>query len=1345
MPFIIFEHRTVHFMSYEHDNKENVEKEPIAITGIGCRAPGGIVDTKMFWQILRDGIDTIIEIPDDRWEISTYYDPDPSAPGKMITRWGGFLEGIDLFDAGFFGISPREATWMDPQQRLMLEVAWEAFEDAGYSKRCLAGSRTGVFTGVSTQDYSYLDILNDPSLIDAYFATGSASSVIAGRVSYHLDLHGPSLSLDTACSSSLAAVHLACRNLRDGCCDIALAGGINLILVPRFTLAFSKFGMMAADGRCKTFDARADGYVRGEGCGLVVLKRLSDAQADGDSVYALIRGSAINQDGHGSGLTVPSPDAQRAVLLEALADAGLEAQQVTYIEAHGTGTPVGDPVEMEALKAVYGAPRKDGCRCLVGSVKTNIGHLEAASGILGLIKAVLCLQYEAIPQNLHFERLHPNISLFGSAFIIPTELTAWPASPEHRFAGVSSFGFSGTNTHIVIEEAPATDIPIQKEDDCLTESAYLLPLSAHSKAALTAVVANMQAYLTSGVEDSAYDICYTASIRRTHFHYRTSVAAESVEHLVKQLQVLMDDTSEAGLVSGRGCSVPRNGLVFVYTGQGSQWAGMGNQLYDLEPVFHTKIEECETILSRYTSWSLVSELRSDEGVSRLAETEILQPVLCALQIALTTLWQSWGITPAAVVGHSIGEVAAAHIAGIFDLESALYLAFHRGRLMQATAGLGTMAAVGLTEKETLSLLEAFDNQLSIAAVNSPTSVVVSGDKSAIDILGVHLAQEEIFFRKLDINYGFHSPLMDPFQHELKSIIKDVPRASPSLTIVSSVTGQVCSSNELDANYWGRQLRQPVQFADAIDTLIALGFRDFLEIGPHPALNRPIYDCLKKNNVSGEVFASLRRYKNERLSVLNTLGYLYRLGFAIDWEGVYAKRGRVVHLPVYPWQRDSYWIGDKQNNNSSFLIPRPHTISPHALKGLSFAPATYPDTSFWETSLSLETDPYLQDFEIDGTVVLPAAVFMIMALEAARQAMGENTVSLHEIQFRRPLVFSAGGRKRIQVAIQDLKTSSATFQILSINDQTQAREWIQHTTGTILARNQYPPSVPPILETIRSRCTDEYTRDRFYTNLKDYGLNYGPSYLCIDYIRRRDGEAIGCITGQKIKRTNILDHATLDACFQVLVAAIPGEFISRKRIYLPVALQRFVLYHHPEGSLWGHARITDAIQNDKNQMTFDLTLFDDSGGIVLEVSDGTLQQFENRQQTAVLPEHEKQENDILRRCNIFHNKVLALDPGMPRKQFIEKYLQDEIVQIMQLTSGRIDRKKPLDTLGFDSLMALELRNRIEMKLSIILPETLIWSRKTSLAKLTEYLAKQLNLPLEPEDRLSVQNRPDERAE
>ncbi|MFM8331204.1 MAG: type I polyketide synthase, partial [Candidatus Methylumidiphilus sp.] len=881
---------------------EQARREPLAIVGMACRLPGGADSPEAFWELLQAGRDAVGEVHPTRWDSGRYYDPDYNAPGKIVTREGGFLGDVRDSDPQFFGISPREAVSIDPQQHLLLEVCWEALEHAGRVPATLAGSKTGVFVGICNQDYSVLLMNRDPSEIDAYMATGMAHSVAAGRLSYTFGLQGPCLAVDTACSSSLLSVHLACQSLRNRECDMAIAGGVNLILCPETSINFSRNHMLSPDGRCKTFDARADGFGRGEGCGLVVLKRLSDVTPV-DRVLALIRGSATNQDGATSGMTVPNGPAQQAVIRAALDNAGLAPEQVGYIEAHGTGTALGDPIEIGALNAVFGPTRPPGQPLWVGSAKTNLGHMEGAAGIGRLMKAALMLRHGEIPPHLHFQTPSPHIPWDAIPIAVPTQAMAWPAGQEPRRAGVSSFGFSGTNVHIVLEEAPP---PPEAAAPATTAERplHLLTLSARSPAALAAQAARYAAWLSeSGA--SLPDICHSANTSRAVFEHRLVAVAADALAMRASLERHAAGEEDRNIVHAHVPEAEAPTMAWLFTGQGAQYAGMGAELYETQPVFRAAIDDCARVLDPLLVQPLATLLFA-EGQD-LDATALTQPALFAIEYALAQLWLSWGLRPDAVAGHSVGEYVAACLAGVFSLDDGLRLIAERGRLMGALPAGGAMLAVFAGREAVAQAIAALggDAVLDIAAVNGQSETVVSGAAAAVRALAAQLAEAGVKSRELAVSHAFHSALMEPMLADFKRAAQGAALSPPRLRLVSNLTGALATDEVADPAYWVRHVRQPVLFADGVAALRRQGVAAFLEIGPQPVLSRLV--SADAGNDAPLCLPSLRKNRPAWETLAESLGALHLAGFAIDWAGFdrpYPRRR--VALPTYPFQRKRHW-------------------------------------------------------------------------------------------------------------------------------------------------------------------------------------------------------------------------------------------------------------------------------------------------------------------------------------------------------------------------------------------------------------------------------------------------------
>lgn len=871
----------------------------IAVVGMACRFPGGADTPERFWDLLEQGRNAVSEVPAERWDIDAYFDNDPDAAGKMYTRHGGFVGGVDRFDPAFFGISPREAASMDPQHRLLLEVAWEALERAGQSPPALAGTRTGVFVGITNSDYMQVVGAAGAQYADAYLMTGNSLNFASGRLAYVLGLQGPCVALDTACSSSLSAVHLAVRSLRAGECEVALAGGVNLMLRPDGMIVASRARMLSPGGRCRTFDAAADGIVRAEGCGVIVMKPLAAAVAARDPILAVIRGSAMNQDGHSSGITVPNGRAQEALIREALRDAGVQPRDVSYVEAHGTGTPLGDPIEVRALGAALAEGRGETDTFLLGSVKTNIGHAESAAGIAGVIKVILSLQHRAVPAHLHLDRVNPDISLERARAVVPDRCVPWTA--ERRVAGVSSFGASGTNVHVVIEEAPQPEPAAATAHE---RPLHLMTLSARSDAALAATAARYAAALDANL--SLPDVCYTANTGRAHLTHRRAIVAATIDELRHALSE--PATGSRRDASGVAAEGVRPKLAFLFTGQGSQYAGMGRELYETQPVFRAAIDACDEILRDQLPSPLLSVLYPPDGAaSAIDETVFTQPAVFAIQHALTELWRSWGVEASAVIGHSIGEFAAAWAAGMLPLEDGLRLVAARGRLMQALPRSGAMAAVFADADVVRAAIAPHTRTLSIAAINAPDNTVISGDEQALATVLADLASSGIKAQRLTVSHPFHSPLMEPMLSEFERLASAVPYTPARITLVSNLTGRAVEpSFRFSGHYWRDHAREAVRFAEGIRALHGQGYRHFLEIGPQPTLI-----ALGRRSIDDETATwvpSLRRNTGDWSQMLESVAQLYVRGVPLDWDGFDRDRGRrKVVLPTYPFQRGRHWV------------------------------------------------------------------------------------------------------------------------------------------------------------------------------------------------------------------------------------------------------------------------------------------------------------------------------------------------------------------------------------------------------------------------------------------------------
>jgi acyl transferase domain-containing protein/NAD(P)-dependent dehydrogenase (short-subunit alcohol dehydrogenase family)/SAM-dependent methyltransferase/acyl carrier protein len=1196
-------------MQAKLDAVERARREPIAIVGMSCRLPGGVEDPEGFWELLRGGVDAITEVPRERWDVDAYYAQEPDAPGKMYTRHGSFLSNIDLFDAAFFGISPREAESMDPQQRLLLEVSWEALERAGIAPDSLAGSQTGVFLGMCGNDYSRLHIgSGDPTRIDAYSGTGVVVSVAAGRLSYVLGLQGPALTLDTACSSSLVAIHHACQSLRSGESDLALAGGVNLILAPEGNIYFSKARMMSPDGRCKTFDASADGYVRGEGCAVVVLKRLSDALARGDQVLAVLRGSAVNHDGHSSGLTVPNVQAQKAVIRGALSAAGVEPHEVGYIEAHGTGTSLGDPLEVRALSAVLGG-RSPEQRLLLGSVKTNIGHLEAAAGVAGLLKVVLTMQHGEIPPHLHLRSLNPHISLEELPAAIPTQATPWPGG-RRRIAGVSSFGASGTNSHLVVEEAPprsATEAP------GVERPLHVLTLSAKSPEALKALAARFERHLAAHPSESLADVAFTANTGRAHFAHRLAVVASASEQARQRLEAFVSAGAAEGVISGQAKKGSAPGVAFLFTGQGAQYVGMGRGLFESEPTFREALQRCDTLLRPHLDRPLLSVLYPEPGeASLLDETAYTQPALFALEYALSELWRSWGITPSAVIGHSVGEYVAACVAGVFSLEDGLALIARRGRLMQSLPREGGMAAVFADESRVAAAIAPHAHELSIAALNAPSEVVISGSQRALDAVLEALAAEGIRTRRLTVSHAFHSPAMEPILEAFEEAARRVEFRAPTLPLISNLTGQVFAPGQApDARYFRLHLRQPVRFTQGLDALAAEGCTTFIELGPHPTLLGLVARGGSEDGRRG--LPSLRRGRDDWEQLLDSAAELYTRGLPLDWSGFdrHHARSRLT-LPTYPFQRQRYWMDEP-------VVHRPRAVASHPrrhpLLGERLRSPALREVVF-ESALGVKENPFLADHRVFGSIVVPGVVYLEMAYRAAAEVLQTERVTLEDVAYLQAMVVPEKAAHALQFVLAPAEGERSSFQIFSLApERGDEAGFTQHATGrlrTALASDA--AGSPSPVEQVRTRCRDELSHAQVYARMAsllrgDDQHWLGPTFQRLERVWRGDGEVLlqTLPPDASSERSSYRIHPVflaLDASFQFLQViggerAPDGSAGEPPPLFLPVGVERLTLHRLTETRLWSHIVLRDREGASADMITADARLYDEQGALVAE--------------------------------------------------------------------------------------------------------------------------------------------------
>nr|WRX36519.1 myxalamid-type polyketide synthase MxaB/epothilone polyketide synthase D [Cystobacterineae bacterium] len=1596
----------------ETRSEQRAVNEPIAIVGISCRFPGGASSPGAYWQLLQNGLDVISEVPKDRWDLEALFSEDSAAPGKMSTRWGGFLDRVDGFDAPFFSIAPREAVQMDPQQRLMLELSWEAMEDAGIAPSRLKDTATGVFFGAMWTDYSRLTN-HDRKWIAQHTAVGQDLSIVPARVSYSLGLSGPSIAVNTACSSSLVAVHLARQSLLLGESRVALAGGVNLLVAPESTIAMSKFGAMAPDGRSKAFDARANGYVRGEGGGVLVLKRLSDALADGDSIYCVIRGSAVNNDGFSNGLTAPNPRAQEAVVREACAAAGVSPSEVQYVETHGTGTLLGDPIEAGALGAALGAGRTAERALRIGSVKTNIGHLEAAAGIAGLIKVALSMRHRMLPPSLHFEQPNPHIPFEALRLRVQAALEPWEAEAGRLLAGVSSFGFGGTNGHVVLEattleeprlfllsseseegvrrrarrmvetlrandgrsleavcrEAAETELapwrlsvvvrsleelsrqlgdfakgqgsadvavghagtqrprvafmfgghgsqwlgmgralldeepaaravleqcdeafrkyvpwsllerlkqgdaalfdqtdfvqpaifamqlaysavwrsrgiepdavvgqsmgevaaacvagalslddaariicqrsklivdeaggggmavvglsleaaaealapyggrlvvavssgpettvvageeaalqellaalplrgvtcrqvrvdyashspqidsllpalrqllagvaprrastafystvsaaplggeeldagywarnlrePVlfaptvrrlasegfeifievdphavlaQAAEQCLASdgrrgtvvasarrdegergsllaasgallvagvplkldtaapaqggesTARLVVLSAQSTAALDSQASQLSAHLTTHPELGLEDVAFSLATTRSPLEHRVAITTDSRAGLLAALEAAAQGQTPPGAVRGRVSPGSQPKVVFVFPGQGSQWLGMGRKLLAEEPVFRAALTACDRAIQAEAGWSLLAELGADETSSRLDHIDVVQPALFAMAVALAALWRSWGVEPDAVVGHSMGEVAAAHIAGALSLEDAVAVICRRSRLLRRISGQGAMALVELSLADAEAALVGYEDRLSVAVSNGPRSTVLSGEPAALGEVLSTLEAKGVFCRRVKVDVASHSPQVDVLRDELVAALEGLRPQPAAITMRSTVTGTTLSGPELLAGYWADNVRQPVRFAQAVQALLDEGHGLFVEMSPHPLLVPAVEELRLASQRPGVAVGSLRRGQEERSELFEALGKLWVQGHSVTWERLFAAGGRRVPLPTYPWQRQRYWV-DAAAGHAAAVQGRGHAGG-HPLLGVAQTVSTQAGLRLWETSLEQGRLSWLGDHRVQGAVVLPGAAYLEMALSCGTEALGTGPLQVSDVAFLQGLAFDDDAATSVQVVATEERPGRLRFQVASRAGSRAA--WTVHARGAVQKAERDEASNAIDLAALRARLGASVPSETSYASLEATGLEYGPAFQGLAELWHRAGEALGRVRLPEMAgdaSAYRVHPALLDACFQVVVASFADE--GGTTPWVPVEVDRLRLLRPASGELWCHARIEHRGNPASRQRRADLLIVDGQGTLVAEISGLVVQQL-----------------------------------------------------------------------------------------------------------------------------------------
>ena len=1145
--------------------------EPVAVVGIGCRFPGEVGSPEGLWRLLLDRVDAVGEVPADRWDSGAFYDPDPQAPGRMTTKWGGFVSDVAGFDADFFGITPREAEAMDPQQRILLEVAWEALEHAGIAPDSLSGSRTGVMMGMSSWDYTIVNIERRAE-IDAYVSTGNPHSTAVGRIAYLLGLRGPAVAVDTACSSSLVSIHLACQSLRLKESDLVLAGGVQLGLSPFTGIALSKWSALSPQGRCKTFDAGADGFVRGEGCGVVVLKRLSDAVRDGDRVLAVIRGSAVNQDGRSNGLTAPNVLAQRDVITDALRVGGVAPETVNYIEAHGTGTVLGDPIEFESLASTYGRGED---ACALGSLKTNLGHLEAAAGVAGFIKAVLVLRHGTIPPNLHFTRWNRAIDPAPTRFFVPTETTGWPAGAGPRRAAVSSFGLGGTNAHVVLEQGPTP------AGGTTHPAISTLTISGKTPERVAAWAGELADWLADGGAAAPLgDVADTLNHHRARHPKVATVCARDHAGAVAGLRAIA-----SGLVEPRD-RPGGSGTVFVYSGQGSQWAGMGRQLLADEPAFAAAVAEIEPDFVAQAGFSLRDVLAGSEP---LVGIDRIQPVLVGLQLALTALWRSYGVEPDAVVGHSMGEVTAAVVAGALTVSEGLQVISTRSRLMARLSGQGAMALLEL-DSEAAEALIAGHPEVTVAVYASPRQTVIAGPPDQVDALVAEVAAQNRLARRVEVDVASHHPIIDSILPELRTALAGLAPSTPRIPVITTVDN-AGPAPRFDAEHWVANLRNLVRFSDAIATA-ADGRGTFVEVSPHPLLTHAISDTAGSALVS----STMNRDADPTLFFHTQLA-------AVGVVPPAAVGTNLAELPPTPWLHRDFWVADR-----SAMVELTAT---HPLLGAHIELPSSGD-HVWQGDVGTDVCPWLADHKVGGQAILPAAAFAEIAVAAGSEAFNRPASAIAVTQVEVEQMLPLAGRTKITTQLTRSADGSARVEIHS---RSAEDIWTRHGVAKVEALHSDRAPQRPAPAAAAESVVEVAPAD-FYATLRQTGQHHGPAFAALTrIIRRSDGSADTEITvpDEAGRHPGFRIHPVmLDAALQTMAAAMPDRTVAEAAevSYLPVSFERIQIFGEVGRDARCHAEVKDLDESGAGKLGA-VVLTDDAGNPTAEITGIYVRRVERR--------------------------------------------------------------------------------------------------------------------------------------
>ena len=1157
---------------------------PVAVIGMACRLPGGINSPDLFWEALLRGDDLVKEVPAERWDVDYYYDPEPGVPGRSVCKWGSFLDNVGDFDPEFFGITEKEATAMDPQHRLLMETAWEAMEHAGLTKDTIA-DETGVFVGLNYGDYQFVHAATD-AFDGPYGNTGTISCMASGRIAYALGLHGPAVTVDTACSSGLLAIHQACRSLSDGESNLAFAGGVNVMMEPRRSASASAGGMLSGTGHCHAFDVKADGFVSGEGCVVLLLKRLTDAQRDGDRVLAVVRGTAANQDGHTMNIAMPSGEAQAAVYRAALAVASVDAGTVGMVEAHGTGTPVGDPIEYASLAEVYGIDNP----CVLAASKTNFGHTQAAAGALGMMKAVLSVQHGVVPKNLHFETLPDEMARIDTGLFVPQEITPWPLSGGQRRAAVSAYGISGTNVHAIIEQAPEPLSPNGAATRPGGGGTLLFPLSSSSVDGLRDTAGRLADWVEAHATELATpDLAYTLARRRGHRSVRSAVLAGSNTELMEALREVANGDALYQEVVGQ----EERGPVWVFSGQGSQWAAMGADLLANEPAFAAVIAELEPLIADESGFSVTEALSAPEKVTGI---DRVQPTLFAMQVALAATMKSHGVRPGAVIGHSLGESAAAVVSGALSLQDGARVICRRSRLLTRIAGSGAMASVELPAQQVLSELMARGvNDAVVAVVASPQSTVIGGATDTVRQLVDAWEQREVMAREVAVDVASHSPQVDPILDDLYEALADIEPLTPEVPYYSATSFDPREEPYCDANYWVENLRHTVRFSAAVQAALEDGYRVFGELSPHPLLTHAVDQTAKSLDMTVAALAAMRREQPLPHGLRGFLGDVYSTGATVDFS-VLSPGGHLVDAPLPTWTHRSLLLS--RDGHSSRALRS--SVAVHPLMGQHVRLPEEPERHVWQADIGTATLPWLADHQVHGTATLPGAAYCEMALAAAGTVFGEAS-AVRDVRFEQMLLLD--DETQISLTATAEVPGALAFVVETIEDGVQARR----ASAVLHALDQAADEEQPAAKDIEALLAAHPSRLEG-ADLRDAmdlcGIQYGPAFTGLAAALTAEGTGttvlaeIGLPSVIRTQQTSYGVHpALLDACFQSVAAHPSVANASLGGLLLPLGVRELRVHGPVHTARYCYSRVTAATGG---AVEADLDILDKHGTVLLTV-------------------------------------------------------------------------------------------------------------------------------------------------